>query len=69
MAHAVWVQAFVCQCGSHRLSSYTVFLEDVADAEPGEDITMTIAEERIVGKRRATTFAQELAEDFGRLRP
>jgi hypothetical protein len=46
-----------------------VLPEDVADAEPGEAGTMTIPEESIVGKLRATTFGQERAKDFGCLRP
>ena len=69
MAHAVGVQALVRQSGSHRLSSCAAFPEDVADAESGEAGTMTIPEESIVGKLRATTFGQERAKDFGRLRP
>jgi hypothetical protein len=46
-----------------------MFPENVADAEAGEAGTMTITEERIVGRRRATTFGKERAEDFSRLRP
>ena len=69
MTHAVGVETFVRECGSHRMSSRTMLLENVADAEPGEAGTMTITEERIVGRRRATTLGKERAEDFGRLRP
>ena len=69
MAHAVGVETFVRQCWSHRVSSCTVFPEDVADAEPAEAGAKTIAEESIVRRRRATTFGQERAEDFGSLRP
>ena len=69
MAHAVGVETFVRECRSHRMSSRTMFPENVADAEPGEAGTMTITEERIVGRRRATTLGKERAEDFGRLRP
>ena len=56
MAHAVGVETFVRECRSHRMSSRTMFPENVADAEPGEAGTMTITEERIVGRRRATTL-------------
>jgi hypothetical protein len=69
MAHAVGVETFVRQCWSHGVGSCTLFPDDVADAEPGEAGAMTIKEESIVGRRRATTFGQERAEDFGNLRP
>jgi hypothetical protein len=58
MAHAVAVETFVRECRSHRMSSRTMFPENVADAEPGEAGAMTIAEERIVGRRRATTLGE-----------
>jgi hypothetical protein len=46
-----------------------VFPEDVADAEPSEAGTMTITEQWIVRKLRATTFGQKRSKDFGGLPP